>query len=251
MHRLRSGKLRMPSGKQAEQWMGKDKGYVPLNHRLRDGASTISWYRGPLVPDRVGDQRELPLLGQSADELTRYDPETGMYDVSYTAAWELGRLLTLRDEPVALQDWCHDLSLLRGVPFNYLVPRERMLPREALRFFWIDPFWVRCILDGALSVARVPDFESLGNELRPEASLPATVTGFLMRSELVSDWPDLQVDGYEERKGEGKHKLPTPRPPERLSSDVLICLFAGAVTTVDVQDGVGEGRISVRSPKAG
>lgn len=60
------------------------------------------------------------------------------------------------------------LSMLQGVPPEYLVPDEKLLPKfrlvngeqeeyGSLRFFWIDPAWIECLLDGALSVGPEAD----------------------------------------------------------------------------------------------
>ena len=46
-------------------------------------------------------------------------------------------------------------AVVRGVPFNYLVPDERMLPAESIRFFQLDESWMDCLLDGAFSIGRV------------------------------------------------------------------------------------------------
>ena len=78
-----------------------EKGYVALNSVTRLGESTFSWYRGPLcpiIPDHIintDPDAEQPLLG--ADEALIYDPLTGIFDQSYAAAWETGRLVTLAD----------------------------------------------------------------------------------------------------------------------------------------------------------
>jgi hypothetical protein len=42
-----------------------------------------------------------------ADQLVRYNPETGMMDVSYASAWQIGRLLGLQNKEysLALYDW--------------------------------------------------------------------------------------------------------------------------------------------------
>lgn len=93
-------------------------GYTPMNHLTRvpdveqdavQKIQTISWYRGPLIPferqpeiifvsgssDQPADQE--PLIF-SADQLLRFDPKIGMFDTSYAAAWQLGRLVSLRDK---------------------------------------------------------------------------------------------------------------------------------------------------------
>jgi hypothetical protein len=71
------------------------RGYVPMPHMLRLGSPTVSWYRGPLLPYVPRDTgRRLDYA--TADAALRLDPDTGMFDVSYAAAWQLGRLLALQ-----------------------------------------------------------------------------------------------------------------------------------------------------------
>lgn len=75
-------------------------GYVPLTHALRDGSTTYSWYRGPLIPYLLGlstGPAGDPTF-ESSDEALRYNPATGLFDASYAAAFELGRLLALQNE---------------------------------------------------------------------------------------------------------------------------------------------------------
>ena len=81
-------------------------GYVPLNHELRTREKTVSWYRGPLSPiDRNDPNLELPI--QSPDGALVFDPTTGMFDVSYAAAWTIGRLIALQDKSfsASLYNW--------------------------------------------------------------------------------------------------------------------------------------------------
>jgi hypothetical protein len=184
--------LRLPSegNNPAKQYL--DLGYVPLHHALRQGDKTVSWYHSPLSTGQSQDNLTAPV--PIADQLMRYDPNTGMFDVSYAMAWQLGRMLTLQNQPLAVEifnwkrskaqdlhqiqqqvlhlpfqsttetngdlstaiaNWFQDLELLKNVPFNYLVPDTRLLPPESLRFFWIDSYWVDCLQDGAFSVGRV------------------------------------------------------------------------------------------------
>jgi hypothetical protein len=147
------------------------RGCVPLPHAPPQGKQTISWYHGPLTPGR-NETKDIDLPIRSADELVRYNKDDGMFDVSYAAAWELGRLLTLQKTRVAVDlfnwkrahaheehlqtaerflahlpyekaktdlelpqtvtKWFADLALLHGVPFSYLVPDERMLLKECV-----------------------------------------------------------------------------------------------------------------------
>ncbi|MBO1349176.1 MAG: hypothetical protein EBE86_018090 [Hormoscilla sp. GUM202] len=247
-------------------------GYLPLRHYLREGGKTVSWYRGPLSTGQDTTEIKLPVGG--ADQLARYNPDNGMFDESYAAAWELGRLLALQNKgfsvslyrwkrshaqqlkiaedqiihaplhlpiknqqsspeiPSDISTWFRDLSLFKGVPFGYLVPDERMLPKESIRFFWVDRYWVECLLDGAFSIGRVTTSDrqrdsQLTNS--PAQNTHQTVTGFLLRSEVVSGWPGLQVDGYD-----GSNQKLNLLRMDRLSANVLICLFEGEIADVDI-----------------
>jgi hypothetical protein len=92
-----------------------EMGYTALNHNTRWGDRTISWYRGPLLPfdktiEVVVPMPDAPL--STADEALRYDPELGMLDVSYAAAWQLGRLMAMRDKSFAfaLLQWKQEVA---------------------------------------------------------------------------------------------------------------------------------------------
>lgn len=82
------------------------KGYLPLNHDMRDGSKTVSWYRGPLLP--ILQDAVEPSYHVFSDELYYFDPEIGMFDVSYACAWKLGRMLSLQDLSL-----CKDLLMWR------------------------------------------------------------------------------------------------------------------------------------------
>lgn len=74
-------------------------GYTAMDHDLRDGSASVSWYRGPLLP--VANPLATTAHWRNPDSLLRYDPATGMLDVSYSAAWQVGRLLALHDSTFA------------------------------------------------------------------------------------------------------------------------------------------------------
>jgi hypothetical protein len=209
----------------------------------------------------------------------RYNTTYGMFEVSYAAAWELGRLLALQsksfsvalyrwkrtharmikvaeqqvahlpfdgpsaalDLPETVRGWFDQLALLEGVPFRYLVPDERMLPPESIRFFQVDEQWMECLLDGAFSVGRVLDSDHANDVLHSEKQLSDRyhwqVSGFLLRSDVVAGWPGLLVDGYDTPvpvDSEGKKPVLPLLRMARLSQNVLLCLFEGIVKTVDI-----------------
>lgn len=167
--------------------------------------------------------------------------------------------------PAALADWLARLRLLYGVPFNYLVPDSRLLPQESVRFFYIDRNFTDRLVDGALSVGKTttreyaqaqathgamrvkvddeervlrPRLRKPGDVWRIEATTPpADLTGLLLRSRAVSGWPGLEVKAYRDitaSNPQGRH-LPLLRM-DRLAPDVLLCIFEGVPTRVDVEE---------------
>jgi hypothetical protein len=87
-------------------------GYVPLNYTTQQGEQTVGWCRGPFVPFPV-ERVERPPFG-SADEAKIYDPRTGMFDLTYAVAWQLGRLMALssKEFSVALLNWQREANYL-------------------------------------------------------------------------------------------------------------------------------------------
>jgi hypothetical protein len=75
-------------------------GYVPVDHNFRDGSSLVSWYRSPFLPGAIGFDEKISYCFCS-DQLLRYDPEQGMFDITYSAAWQLGRMLSLQNTELA------------------------------------------------------------------------------------------------------------------------------------------------------
>ncbi|MGB0525937.1 MAG: hypothetical protein ACPGJS_23355, partial [Flammeovirgaceae bacterium] len=263
------------------------QGYVPLPHQMRQGSKTISWYKGPLatnlrqqsLADGIHQKDELV---KSADQLYRFDrsSELPVFDVSYGAAWELGRLLMLKEKdlamtlfqwkrkqrlrlrqaeqllvydylplaanereeqelelPLEIKNWFENLRLLKSIPFRYLVPDERMLPQESIRFFQVDELWIEALLDGAFSIGRVP-YKDQGTHKKDQVIM----SGFFLRSEAVSGWPDLLVDGYgalphpdnlDSEVALSSNKLQLLRK-EKLSESLMICLFEGIIQTIDI-----------------
>jgi hypothetical protein len=259
-------------------------GCVPLRHTFRRGEAGISWYHGPLLPGENQTKEGNRPAGSTrcADELVRFDPSLGLFDVSYAAAWELGRLIALQNKtfstdlfiwkrmvaesnqraiqvktrnfvtsrafgtepaplqlPSTLQAWFRDAANLVGIPLYYLVPDERLLPPESIRFFFLDWLWLNYLLNGAFSIGRVSEEEQhksvdlLDSFLNGEhLNGPSRrITGFLLRSEVVGGWPGLQVDGHLESENASPS---TPLRMDRLTNNILICLFEGNIKAVDI-----------------
>jgi hypothetical protein len=153
------------------------------------------------------------------------------------------------------------LRLLVGVPFQYLVPDAAMLPVESIRFFHLDRSWTDRLVDGVLAVGEVgsreqahhhaagPGLAALLDTLEPAvrsaqrglgplapaasenpADQDPAITGFLLRSALVSSWPQMEVRAYR-----NSVKLPLLRL-ELLSAGVMIALFAGVPDRVELEE---------------
>lgn len=137
-----------------------------------------------------------------------------------------------------LQKYFADLSLLHGVPFQYLIPHERMLPDESLRFFAVDQLWVDCLLDGAFSIGRTTRFDQERESSTDTRQLPPhkltrpTLSGVLLRSDLVSGWPLLQLEAYNSdrpmEKLTDRNRLKLLRF-EKLGTNVAVAIFEGSL----------------------
>jgi hypothetical protein len=323
-------------------------GYVALNHNTRLGEKTVSWYRGPLspVPRKMRNYKFRP----APDALLRYDYRTAMMEVTYSAAFQLGRLLALQDRPFSraltrwrerlrlqmradfrrqdlrdavkanpdtasdplqialaeaitgadfragraddpnraesymdtagtdlttppetVRQWLARLILLYRVPFNYLVPDQRLLPADSMRFFSLDPGWLKCLLEGACSVGRNSAGEEAVDEIlrnkflsfenaienatkvRSDTVVPQSTNcemeGFLMRSPVVQGWQGLEMRAWSSYSGkitegsfasldDGLVKPGNPVQPlriDRLAPDVMLCIFNGPVALIEVR----------------
>jgi len=327
-----------------------EMGYTAINHSTRLGEKTVSWYRGPLIPVppamRLSDD-----FCPTADAALGYVSDDGMFDTSYAAAFQLGRLLalqsghfaqssrlfrrqmrrrinevleryrlkdtldiktdvmkadagamlrdilgtapagqswdiketrpietekngkqlSLKDDfgieiPEAMSRWLARLVLLYRVPFVYLVPDQRMLEQDRIRFFYLDRNWIKYLLEGACSAGRSTSRDELADDklrktfmklaveqattVRSDARSDAAaaeqrkspnwpITGFLMRSAIVEGWQGLEMRAWEDTGDQAKKPL-EPLRIDRLAPDILLCLFNGEV-----------GRIEIKQPPEG
>lgn len=175
--------------------------------------------------------------------------------------------------PASVSEWLARRVLLYGVPFLYLVPDERMLPMPSMRFFRIDPLWIKRLLEGACSVGRnsteaetvdsilADEFfkiavngstkvrrrpapeegagaNNAGNGNTAELPRPEPVfpfEGFLLRSPIVRGWQGLEMKARYWKKGETK---PVPAPPlriDRLAPDIMLCIFNGPLAEIEIR----------------
>jgi len=165
--------------------------------------------------------------------------------------------------PASISQWLARLTLLYRVPFTNLVADERMLPPDSMAFFYLDPGWLTCLLQGACSVGR----SSAGDELvdqnlrnnflklaldgakdvrggRPAAG-DANVraepvpdwqqfTGFLIRSPVVEGWQGLEMRSWEDSGDGATHPL-VPYRIDRLAPDIMLCIFKGKVERIEIK----------------
>jgi len=95
--------LRLPTPEAAPAAIAAyfEQSFTVLPHHLRVGRDVASLYRGPLLGGQA-PASPVALPVESADALLLYDRKSGMLEVSYAAAWTLGRQLALEDRTFAL-----------------------------------------------------------------------------------------------------------------------------------------------------
>ncbi|MEV4180613.1 hypothetical protein AB0J28_04100 [Streptosporangium canum] len=194
---------------------------------------------------------------QALEEFLR----SGTTRATITAALADGDGLAEHFAPIA--QWLGRLMLLLPVPFIHLVPEERMLPKESLRFFHADPSWLDALVSGALSIGAQSSRDTLQDQIVAAAvraaaartaaahrdtlrgtaasaaedtgdglgSAARPVSGLLLRSALASGWPNLAVRAA----GPDGTPLPVLRM-DHLAPTVLLCLFDGLPATVELRE---------------
>lgn len=104
-----SGPMGLPN---AENGLLK-RGVVVKEHRLRNGETTASLYCSPLLPAQ--SQRLDMSNRHTADGHLIYDKNIGVFDAKYACSWQLGRMITLADEPMDMNifKWRRGLAAAR------------------------------------------------------------------------------------------------------------------------------------------
>ncbi len=271
---LQAPQAKTVSQPQAKQLLTSGRSVVP--HQLRNGGQTYSWYKGPLSAVAESDIG-LTFPAATADDLLLFDEATGMLDTTYAAAWSLGQMKCLENKMLStdLFRWRHQklhhqtaqnhsfdfshlhvdppvaasfpesvaekikgYTLLQGLPFENLVPLPELLPHESLRFFHLDPNWMRAFIDGFFSVAKVHGLDDWADEQTFFPAFDQPVTGVLLRSDAVVGWPNLHVNAYQAHQSDSDYDntasvLPVLRKVF-LAQDVMLLLFEGEPKTLDI-----------------
>ncbi|KNC98348.1 uncharacterized protein SPPG_06057 [Spizellomyces punctatus DAOM BR117] len=136
--------------------------------------------------------------------------------------------------------WLLDKLYLHNIPAHYLIPDPAFLGKESLRFFYIDRNWTDALIDGALSIANHMDPDDqvrtqikemlktyLSTPIDPQiANYPPQlpVYGFLLRSAIVTAWPDLEVHAPWTDAAAQARRLEVIRL-ENIAKDTMLCLL--------------------------
>ncbi|MCJ1406597.1 hypothetical protein MMC19_000663 [Ptychographa xylographoides] len=134
--------------------------------------------------------------------------------------------------------WIMDKWFLHGIPMYNLIPDPEFLPKNTLRTFYVDPTWFKAFTDGALSIGdhytSTDDARDVMKEKFTEflnAPVGAGGTnpliprwGFLIRSELITKFPDLRISAPWKSDGSADDRLEVIRM-ERIDDDLLLVLF--------------------------
>jgi hypothetical protein len=220
-----------------------------ISNPIKNQAATKTRIKGPAIKKVLPEQlvEELKKLMQQPEVITLLQKLGG-------------------EEFISIVEWVAKTMLLYGVPFDYLLPDAQMLPIESIRFFYFDRAWTDSLIDGAMSIGIQCSKDSnyykvskdiirkavdkLILELREQLlglppsdtdSTDGTITGFLIRSEVVSGWPGLEVKGYKtvsqnaDKSPIGKGEIKLLRM-EHLAPDILLCLFPETPAWIELDE---------------
>jgi hypothetical protein len=180
--------------------------------------------------------------------------------------------------PPYMESFLSHLRLLVGVPFEYLIPDPRLLPDESIRFFYIDRSWTDRLVDGGVAVGKIGtreqahhqahsapvnqqldlterivrslqlgrfgSFEDLKSKNDQNQQPADVITGFLLRSAVVSGWPHMEVRAYSvdipEKLDPGDPQVAAKQLVtlrlELLSPSVMLALFNGIPQLVFLEE---------------
>ncbi|KAL7947491.1 hypothetical protein V8C42DRAFT_287691 [Trichoderma barbatum] len=134
--------------------------------------------------------------------------------------------------------WIMDVLFSDKMPLHYLISDPESLPRESIRTFFVDPVWLECVVDGALSLSSYFQrsdaiiMRELKNHINEYLRAPQNALngktprlpkwGFLLRSIAVSSFPDLRIEAPlkpDDKSGQSEILF-----MQRISEEVIMCL---------------------------
>ncbi|KAJ3571357.1 hypothetical protein NPX13_g5407 [Xylaria arbuscula] len=198
------------------QGMGLERARGGVHDALGRYSSTTRREATDRIADLVKDLDELrpPFRGDgTASSTNRWNRGNGKREADDNSNISSIDFLS-QDSPHFAQvySWVLDRVHLSNIPAHYLIPDPALLPQETLRFFYLDLNWTDALIDGALSLAnhwaatsekdssRTAIKEAINKRLRePDTEMggwhvPLPRYGFLLRSHLLEQFPDLTVD---------------------------------------------------------
>ena len=127
------------------------QGFIPLPFHLLTGEDSVAWYRGPFTPSPVGPL-ENDFFSNAAESMIFDQEGGGIFDQTYSSAWQLGRMLALSNGNInlTLVDFRTKLNGLLDTFYdrlsefgNFMVneySRQTGVPEDHLRQFLTTPF---------------------------------------------------------------------------------------------------------------
>lgn len=161
-------------------------GYVAMNYQTRQGERSAAWYRGPLNPVQLNMVKLEPFF--SAESGMIYDAKTGLFDMSYAVAWQIGRLLALSDSEfaVGLMKWRKQQKVAQNIKMEQTNTLQRMsgvLDRDGVEKLSLgDKKALAGMIHSFLSVS----FSALVRPANPDAA-PLIRTGDPTNVQAVAD----------------------------------------------------------------
>ncbi|MGA1839339.1 MAG: hypothetical protein ACMUIU_01835 [bacterium] len=235
--------------------------YTFITRRVQKAANELAWKN---IQERFGSQENgsmeklvheflkgvenQPLNGTLLDDGISHTTkqENDITNYSENLKDELKNGIDRDEIPQEIREWLGRLFVLQGVPINYLIPHPCILKDESIRFFYVDTCWIGALMDGALSIGRSSEsrlfldkamagnfFEFVLDDYKvclnnqTEQNTIVLITGFLLRSALVSGWRGLEVVAED-----GDEKKLRALRMERIARDTMLCIYNGQVKKV-------------------
>lgn len=150
----------------------------------------------------------------------------------------------------AAGEYLSRLLLLYPVPLAHLIPDERLLPPESIRFFFLDENWLDALFSGAMSIGldctrqeafnrmisaalrhktriKMSEYRAkLVNSDKPQAVRAAErIGGVLLRGGLVRHYRNMEIES----------DAPVLRM-QQMTEDIMLCLFDGIPKRLEIKE---------------
>lgn len=253
------------------------EGYIALPHFLRLGYQTLSLYQSPLLPyspviSHITPERTVftrPKYGYERVEWVKLDDKSNMADVSFAAAFHLGKMLTIANKQVAqtifkwkrqfyqstkkayleksTQKYSPDLLIeqnTNSLPDLVIDWVTDFLTLKKIPFNYLVPHHTM-LPENSIRFFRLhkkwlknclDGVFSIGEEYfnfnSEDVLFQGDYSGFIMRNPVISHYPEIEVTGYfQEGRKEREAELFFIR---KLSPEVIICCFKDSISRVEI-----------------